>query len=309
MKLALVYDPQCPKLTPEAYSQTYRDMFLSLFDVYEETQEITHDCSAQDIEADHIVFFDIHSSHHITIDGIAKHKATKFEYFNDPFQPDSEGQYNNGPKFKKLGAEARSRRANERGVEYVICPYQKLYYQFIHPYFEGELIWFPVAPRPRVQAPKLLKNRRPEVLANGHTFRGWPGFRLYNFRQWAHQQKDVTVVPHTVQADTPSGGDYQTFLSQFAAALALCDTHPCPKYMEIPLAGCLCLAQYQFEYRVLGFQDGHTHIYVTRKNFLEVVKDVKRDPAAYQAIANNGRSLVLNHWTARHFAERIRNAK
>jgi len=30
MKLAIVYDPNCPKLTEDAYSVTYRDMLLAV---------------------------------------------------------------------------------------------------------------------------------------------------------------------------------------------------------------------------------------------------------------------------------------
>jgi len=52
MKLALIYDPNDPKLSPEAYSWTYRDMFLALTDAFESVQYVTGDGSAADIDAD-----------------------------------------------------------------------------------------------------------------------------------------------------------------------------------------------------------------------------------------------------------------
>lgn len=304
-KLAIIYDPEFPKLTLNAYSQTYRDMLLALIDRYEEVQPIHENCSAQDIEADHIIFFDIHSCHNITIDGIEKHKATKFEYFNDPYQKQAIVNYRSGTIVTKMGPRERSERANRRGVQYVICPQENMYYKHIAPHFHGELLWFPPCPRPRVEAPPLLSKRRAEVLANGHCWQGEPGFRPYQFRSWASVQDGVTLKGHAINSDTPDGNDYQKFLSGYAAVLALCDTHIVPKYQEIPLSGCLVLAQWLREYEKMGFQDGHHCLYVTKKNFADVVRQVKADPAAFQAIANNGHSLALNHWTARHFAEAV----
>jgi hypothetical protein len=304
MKLALIYDPECPKLTENAYSQTYRDMFLALCERYEQVQHVTESCSATDIEADHVIFFDIHSSHDITIDGIEKHRAVKFEYFNDPYQMDSEGKYQNGTPFKKLGPEKRARRANARGVQYVICPYINQYHTYIAPFFDGELIWFPVAPKPRLEAVPKLADRRLEVLANGHVWKGTYGFRPYHFRDWAFSRPGVTLVDHAIHKGAPEGDDYQSFLSQYVGALALSDTHCVPKYLEIPLSGCVTVAQYLYQYEMMGFRDGESCIYVTKKNFDEVVRAVKRRIGFYQPIADKGRETALN-WTAEKFAERI----
>ena len=303
MKLAIVYDPDCPKLRPLAYSQTYRDMFLALCERYDEVQKITKPCSAKDIEADHIIFYDIHSSHHIDIDGIENHEAVKFEYFNDPHQHDFEGTYSNGQKVKKLGAMKRSKRANERGVKYVICPYENGYHKHIAPHFDGELLWFPVAPKPRLFNVPELKDRAHAVLANGHTWEGLNGFRPYEFRRWAFGRHGLSVAQHSIVSNTPNGNSYQDFLATFAGALALCDAYVVPKYLEIPISGCVCFAQYQFEYEKMGFVDGESCIYVTRKNFDDCIRSFTEDVEGYQAIADKGRQLILNEWTAKHFAD------
>jgi hypothetical protein len=309
MKLALIYDPTFPKLTAKAYSQTYRDMFLALKDRYEECQEITDNCSAQDIEADHIVFFDIHSAHDITIDGIEKHAAIKFEYFNDPYQPDAEGQYKGGPKFRKLGPKARAQRANERGVKYVICPQENMYYRHIAPHFGGELIWFPPCPRPRLKCVPLLTDRQDKVLANGHCWPGTPGFRPYQFRKWAFQQEGVEYLEHSSVSTTPGGEDFQSLLASYAGALACCDTHIVPKHVEVPMVGCVCFTQYRYEYENMGFQDGESCVYVTKQNFHDAIELFLKSPEDYQEIADAGRKLVMDHWTASHFAERVYSAK
>ncbi|MCP4537782.1 MAG: glycosyltransferase family 1 protein [Chloroflexi bacterium] len=308
MKLAIIYDPTFPKLTAQAYSQTYRDMFLALIDRYEEVQEITESCSAQDIEADHIIFFDIHSCHDITIDGVAQHKAVKFEYFNDPYQEPERRTYHNGVTVVKMGPKERSIRANERGVKYVISPQSNMFYKHIAPHFDGKLLWFPPAPMPRVKRVSLLAERKAEVLASGHLWQGHPGFRPYAFRRWAALRDDVTLVKHSLDNGAPCGDEYQKFLSGYAACLALCDTQMIPKYLEIPMAGCLCLAQDQYDYAVMGMADYHSCVLVNRANFADIVEDVKRKPSDYQTIANNGMNLILNNWTAKHFAEKVHNA-
>jgi hypothetical protein len=53
----------------------------------------------------------------------------------------------------------------------------------------------------------------------------------------------------------------------------------------------------------MGFVDGEHCLYVTKKNFDEVVKEVKERPS--QEMADKARQLVLGKWTARHFADYI----
>lgn len=309
MKLAIIYDPKCPKLTPEAYSQTYRDMFMSLTDRFGDVQKITNGCSYKDIEADIIIFFDIHSSHHIEIEDIDKHRAVKYEYFNDPWQKEFMGEYKGGIKIHKLSSKQRAERATKRGVSYIICPYENLFYRFIASYCEIELLWFPIAPdKERGNKKSRLADRKAEVLLNGHLWEGENGFHPYNFRRWAYGQRDITRVPHAiVDSKTPSGVMYPNFLSQYAGSLALCDTHICPKYSEMPLAGCVTFAQYQHDYERMGFKDGESCIYVTKANLHKKINDFKNDTKGYQHIADAGRKLIEENWTSAHFAERIYN--
>jgi hypothetical protein len=127
MKLAIVYDPKFPKLRADAYSLSYRDQFLTLCERFEEVQYITEDFNANDVDADVIIFYDVHSAHHITVANVAQHNAVKYEYFTDPYQEEVKGKYGDGTPVHKLGPKQRSERAMQRGVDYIICPYTNLY--------------------------------------------------------------------------------------------------------------------------------------------------------------------------------------
>lgn len=305
MQIAIVYNPKDPKLHPEAYSWTYRDMFMAIQERFAPVIQVTEDCEAAAIEADVILFFDVHSSHHITISGIEKHKAVKVEYFNDPYQTDQQGVYgSSGLKFHKLGAQQRTERALRRGVSHIICPYLDMFHQYIAPHAPGiNHLWFPVAPTMRVHSPSPLAVRQAQCLASGHLWAGDNEFKPYEFRRWACSQGCVTHARHSIESHTPKGHLYQPFLARYAAALAACDTHVVPKYLEIPMAGCLCVCQMLPDYANLGFKDGVNCVSVDPKTFDERVRDIIDGPARYQTIADAGRALVVNNYTARHFSE------
>lgn len=309
MKLAIVYDPKFPKLRADAYSLSYRDQFLALCERFEEVQYITEDFNANDVDADVIIFYDVHSAHHITVANVAQHNAVKYEYFTDPYQEEVKGKYGDGTPVHKLGPKQRSERVMQRGVDYIICPYTNLYWQYIAPHLDEpkkRLVWFPVAPARKLEKIPPLAERKQQVLANGATWRIGLGDFPYHFRRWAFSQECVTYVPHAAIDETVAKGDsFQSMLASYAGALALCDTHNVPKYQEIPLAGCVCFAQQNMDYEKMGFSDGVNCVIVNRSNFNKKVTDFLADVESYQQIADAGRKLVEEHWTAKHFAEFI----
>ena len=318
MKLVLIASREDHKLCPAAYSQTYYSMFKSLLKRFgKETYVVFGDCSAKDIEADVIIFFDPHSSHHIKIDGIADHPALKYTYINDPHQKGMTGQYRDGTSVKKLGARERIKRAFERGVKFVICPYTDGYYEFLAEHMEecygirgGEVdnwLWFPVAPaKPELEITQLSQ-RCKKILANGCTWSG-KGFECYAFRRWAYNRPEVHYIDHCLQKDaTPSRDRYMPWLSSFVGSLALTEWYVVPKYLEIPLAGCVCLAQYHEDYQRMGFEDGVNCYFVTRNTFAARVALVLNNIQEHQLMADRGRELVESKYTAKHFAEFIYN--
>lgn len=303
MKLAVVYNPNDPKLLPSAYSWTYRDMLMAVLERFAPVVHVTQPCEGASIEADAILFWDVHSTHEIEIAGIEKHPAVKIEYFNDPHQAEQVGQYRTGQRFHKLSAVQRCDRARRRGVRYVICPYRSGWERFLAPYAgDMQLWWHPVAPADRRRSVAPLAVREAKVLANGHLWPGEDGFRPYALRRWAIERPGVTYTPHAIDGDTPSGAAYQGYLGSYVGALALCDEYVVPKYVEIPLAGCVCLCQMQREYIEMGFADGVNCLAVDVSNFDAAVASVKADPAAYQPIATAGRECA-KQWTANRFAE------
>ena len=313
MKLAILYDPTCPKLTETHYSRTYLDMFEAVVERFEEVQHITDSCSARDIEADVIVIWDIHSAHHIRIDGLPQHRAVKYTYFNDPYQKPIEGVYEDSQMYVcKLGAKTRTLRAIERGIDFIICPYSGLYYKHIAPYLgrdaEDMLFWFPPAPSHKRFGRRLLplNQRLHKILANGTT---WGGDGAYDFREWAYSQPEAFYIQHNAKKSSrPGGAAYGNFLSHYAASLALCDTRIVPKYLEIPLAGCVCFAQDQEDYRRMGFEDMKNCIFVNKESFkgrTNAFLTLHKGDTLYQRIANEGQKLISQKWTAECFADAL----
>jgi hypothetical protein len=305
MRLALIFNPEDRKLSKTSYSQTYRDMFRALIDRFETVLAVTQSCNAKKIKADVIIVFDVHSSHNIHIEGLKDHKAIKYTYFNDPHQKDSWGQYRDGPTFHKHGAAERSERASYRGIDYIICPYRNGFDKYIRPHTDIDLLWFPAAPRPRRIFQMPIKDRKKEILCHGHTWRGENGFHPYEFRRWAMEQPNVSIAKHCVQdAKVPQAGAYQTYLAQYAGAMALCDDYVVPKYLEIPLSGCVCFAQWHQEYEDMGFRDMENCVYVDAGNFQESIQSFLAEPEEFQKIADAGKRTALN-WTAAKFADCI----
>lgn len=305
MTLAIVYDPLDHKARCDTYSYVYRGMLDAIIERFHPL-EITGDCRAEDILADAILFWDPNSCHHIMLKGIEDHPALKLEYMSDPFQVEVCGVYQryNMP-VHKLSAEQRIARALGRGVRFILSPTRQGYMRFFASLLGADraerMLWF-FPPAPWFESgSRPLAERRQAVLANGATgeARG-----AYEFRTWAYGQPRVTRVPHFI-ADrrTPMGKDYGQFLEEWAGALALCDLHPVVKYYEMPLAGCVTFMQPFPELEELGFRDGESCIYVTRETFDHRVAAFLADSSSYQGIADAGRKLIAEHYTARHFAE------
>lgn len=312
MKLTIIYPKDDPKLDEDSYSQAYRDQFLSLCDRYENVQHVTESCSAEDLDGDVIIFYDIHSLHEIEIDGIKNHRALKYTYLDDPHQPGCFGRFRKtGVMLRKRGAYARLKREVDRGVRFIICPYRESYYKHFASYLGKQadkmLVWFPVSSDARRYKQKIpIVDRLHEVLANG-SHHHLPQFKGYEFRKWAFKQDEIAYVPHCLYDDSmPRGLDYPKMLYDFAGALALCDTHVVPKYLEIPLAGCVCFAQYQEDYEKMGFRNGESCIYVDKENFSERINDFKNNVELYQEMADRGRKIAEN-WTSDKFADFIYN--
>lgn len=305
LKMAVVYNSLDNKMREDTYSYVYRGMFEAVVARFLPVH-VTKDCSAEDIEADVILFWDVNSCHHIKIDGIGSHRAVKLEYMSDPFQQEVRGHYiTYDMPVHKLSAPQRLARAVSRGVEHIICPVKSGYYRFFAPHFgeavAEEMLWhFPVAPwfDPGMIS---LADRKQEVLANGST---GAANGAYDFRTWAHKQRGLSVVNHWISdRATPGGKSYGEFLKQWSAGIALCDLYPVVKYMEMPLAGCVTFMQYHSELVDLGFKDMESCIYVDYGNFRKRVRDFLSDIEAYQGIADAGRKLVAENYTAKHFAE------
>lgn len=312
LKIAIVCDKDDYKFSRQSYSKTYYDMAGALYERFGKAKQIAESCSAKDIDADVIFFFDVHSSHEIKIDGIEKHKAVKYEYFNDLHQQEFTGTYPNGRKVHKLGAEQRTQRALSRGVNFIITPSAWGYSKYIAPHLgsaaEEMMLWFPPVPKkPKVVCP-LLKDRRFNVGCHGHLWQGINGFRPYKFRRWAARQKGVFYVPHYAQDKRmPIREAYVASLTMYRACIAACEYYPVAKYFEIPLAGCVLFAQKCEDFERLGFTHGRDCVVVNKGNLNKIIEHFLANYEEYQRIADAGKKLVEDNWTAERFAEHIYN--
>lgn len=287
-----------------------RDMLFALIGRFEEVSAITENCSAKDIDADVIIFWDPLSTHNIVIDGIEKHRAIKYEYFCDvqqiPLQLiDRAGIWRNKP-----GPEQRIERAKKRGIEHFIVKTKEIYYRYFAPHLDDPdktLVYFPFAVRKQLDGDISLCKRRPSVLASGSQWSGRKNYHPYEFRRWACRQDYVefAIHPNIKGSGTPGGQDFFEHLIRYAGALAACDLCPVGKYFEIPMAGCVCFAQYHNEYAALGFQDHVNCVFVDKNNFEKHIRHFIKDPMTYQKIADAGKKLVLENYTSGHFAEHV----
>ena len=313
MKLAVIYNKNDYKLSPQSYSKNYIDMFTSLIERFEEVSHINAKCDYKDIDADVIVFWDVHSCHHIKIKGIERHSAVKYEYMNDPHQNAIFGKYEEGGLVCKLGPKQRAKRALQRGIDYIICPSITQYNNFIGPHLDGRaddmLIYFPVTPKKPNFALLPYHERMKKIIASGSCWRArHGGFDPYEFRAWAYMSNSVKYMSHYIQnRNVPTREKYLKLLSLFVGGLAMCDAYIVARYMELPLCGCLTIMQELEECYTIGFKDGENCIFVDRENFEERIRAIKNNPADYQQIANAGRELIENNWTAEHFADHIYN--
>ena len=309
MKLALVYEPNDRKLSPVSCSYIYKGMFDALKKRFlGHVQDVTHSCSAQDIEADLIFFFDVHSSHDIEIEGVKNHKAVKMEYWSDPHQEEIYGTYKQtGTTIHKRGPRQRVERVINRGVDFIVSPVRDGFLKYMKPLLGADaeklLLWFP--PAPSFEAKDIpLKDRKPEVLANGATWAG--DLKCYEFRKWAFAQPCVSFVGHCLQdSGTPNGQHYSDLLYNFAGGLALSEYYPVPKYYEMPLAGMVTFVQWHDEMYDLGFRNFENCISVHEPNFKAQIESFINNLESYQHIASAGQKLVKENYTAEKFAERI----
>jgi len=311
MKLAVIYNPNEHKFQPSSYSQTYKHMLDAVIE-YKEWDEVQIVTPGLEVlpDVDVIVIFDIHSSYHAEFPGLSLHKALKYTYFNDPHQEDMEGIYKDNTPVKKLGIKSRIDRAMKRQVDFIICPYKDGYYHFLAPEIgdsaKDMLMWFPISPKKQEYHNRPLVEREAGILGNGHLWEGKNGFTPYKFRNWAYRQPNIDFVKHSISDNrVPCGDLYIEFLSKWKAGLALTDWYVVPKYLEIPMAGCLCFAQFHQDYSDMGFISGVNYEEVNENNFNDKIQHFLLDTKYYQNTADAGRKLVEENYTNVHFAKAL----
>lgn len=304
MNVSIIYDKTERKFQPEHYSQTYNIMRSAIINSpFWETQSITEDCDAKDIDGDIILFYDIHSSHHIKIKGIENHPAIKYEYMDDPHQKEQKGTWSNGQKFYKLGASQRIERARKRGVKRIITPYYEGSVKYFDPYLKGiELLWIPMAVDLSFFDFDWQKwnDRNCKLLLTGSLSCGQLSF--YDLR------KKFYLLSKKSEAIKYTNGiysiDYWKFLTKYKYALGLCELYAVPKYYEIAAAGCIPLLQWNMDACRLGFRHRKNCLFVDLDNIDKTIEELR---IMYnQHIAENAKKLIEENYTIKHFQENLK---
>jgi hypothetical protein len=213
-----------------------------------------------------------------------------------------------GALFGRFG----TKRALERGIDYIVTPSVWGYNKYIAPHIgdraEEMMLWFPPVPKKPKVISLPLQERRLNIICHGHTWPGVEGFRPYEFRRWAMAQKNILRIPHYVEdKNTPIRESYVAYLTQFRAGIAACEYYPVAKYFEIPLAGCVLFAQRCEDFDRLGFENGRNCIIVDKKNLNKFSEHFIKNYKMYQPVADAGKKFVEDNWTAEKFADHIYN--
>jgi hypothetical protein len=95
------------------------------------------------------------------------------------------------------------------------------------------------------------------------------------------------------------GKQYAKTLNKYFCCVATSSIYDCvvSKYVEIPAAGSLLLANYTPDLDKLGFVDDKNYINITKENFFSKLDDILKNPEKYEQIRRNGRKLVLKNFS------------
>lgn len=134
--------------------------------------------------------------------------------------------------------------------------------------------------------------------------------KFYPLRRHAALNPDVVRMPHPgygaaarTKASAPSfGRGYAEELARYRCAVTCCAVvgYAVAKYVELPAAGCLMLADYTPDLDRLGLVDGVNYLRVDEGSFDGRLAEVLADPAAFEPVRRAGFDLARSRHSDVH---------
>lgn len=105
-----------------------------------------------------------------------------------------------------------------------------------------------------------------------------------------------------------TGDDFATELNAHFCALSDCSVYGyvVGKYVEIPAAGSLLVANYTPDLDTLGFVDGVNYVRVSPETVEQKLKDILSNPDEYEGVRKRGREFVLEQFGVENRFEQLR---
>ncbi len=182
-----------------------------------------------------------------------------------------------------------------RRCNVILCTSQAPFVRW-YPRYAAKLVHFPhffmaddFLPVPYDPAPT------PKCILSGATG------EFYPLRRHAAENPSVVLLPHPGYGEALRQGSAGLFGVEYARELSryLCGVTSCSvieyavaKYVELPAAGCLLLANYTSDLDLLGLIDGVNYLRVDTTTFDETLARVLADPGAFEPVRRAGFELA-----------------
>jgi len=171
--------------------------------------------------------------------------------------------------------------------------FREWYPQYLHKYIHFPVCYFPYEKYADLTQIKLglshSKLFRPKMLC---LLSGTSNPKTYPFRNYIRKQDPTGLVKYT--GKSVLFDDYPAHLNEHFSAVSVSGRYNnlVAKYLEIPAAGTLMLAQEIEELKVLGLKANEHYVPITYKNVFKQINKVLRHPNEYIEMRNKATKLV-----------------
>ena len=191
-----------------------------------------------------------------------------------------------------LHTEERKRFFFDNDFDYIFSYYKSPFFYHMKDFPKDKFIHMPWAIPDQFINNNKIKIRNKEIIIFGGK-----GSDAYDVRNWCREQKGIKNYNFSgVENKQLIGKKYFDWLSKFDAIVAAGSSDPkydlvTPKYFEIASSGALLFAQYCKDLEDLGFNNSNCIIF-TKNNFIEKIREYKKDPKKFIHIREAGRNLI-----------------
>lgn len=186
---------------------------------------------------------------------------------------------------------------SQNNISHIFSYYHSPFFYHFPNFPKDKFVHFPWAIPDQFINGNPIKVRNNEVIIFGGK-----ASDAYDVRNWCREQDDVKNYNNSgVENKVMSDEDYFKWLQDFDAIIAAGSSKPIydlvtPKYFEVASAGTLLFGQHCKDLERLGFNNTNCIIF-TKENFIEQVREYKKNPENYLDKRINGRNLIKQRHT------------